>query len=116
MFSFVADLLLPPLVILILIKEGIVVFAVRETDHDTVKTSIHHSPFRYVLGSVALVGQLIEHQTELAALLPRGDAVEADVEVGAVVGVSVLGVGVELAELISRGAGGTLQSICGLQS
>jgi len=82
--SSVTDLLLPPLVILILIKEGVVVFA-----------------FRYILRSITLVGELIEHEAELAALLSGGDAVEADVEVGAVVGVSVLGVGVKLAELIS---------------
>ena len=64
---------------------------------------ILHSPFRYILRSVTLVGELIEHEAELATLLSGGDAVEADVEVGAVVRVGVLGVGVELAELISRG-------------
>ena len=37
LFSSVTDLLLPPLVILILIKEGVVVFAVREMDYDTHK-------------------------------------------------------------------------------
>ena len=62
------------------------------------------------------IKSIIEHKTEFAALLPGGDAVEADVEVGAVVGVSVLGVGVELAELISRGAVGALEAISGLKS
>ena len=60
---------------------------------------IPHSPFRYILRSVTLVGELIEHEAELATLLSGGDAVETDVKLGTVFGVSVLGVGVELAEL-----------------
>jgi len=95
---FVEDLL-PSLVILVLIKEGVVVFA-----------------FRYILRSVTLEGELIKHQAELAALLSGGDAVQADVEVGAVVGISVLGVGVELAELVSGRVGGALEAISGLKS
>ena len=77
---------------------------------------IPHSPFRYILRSVTLVGELIEHEAELATLLSGGDAVEADVEVGAVVRVGVLGVGVELAELVSGGVGGALEPVGGLQS
>ena len=104
LFSFVTDLLLPPLVVLILIKEGIVVFAEREKGNDTVQLRHHlNSPFRYILRSITLVGQLIENKAELTALLSGRDSVQADVEVSAVVGISVLGVGVELAELISRG-------------
>jgi len=95
---FVEDLL-PSLVILVLIKEGVVVFA-----------------FRYILRSVTLEGELIKHQAELAALLSGGDAVQTDVEVGAVVGISVLGVGVELAELVSGRVGGALEAISGLKS
>ena len=75
-----------------------------------------NSPFRYILRSITLVGQLIENKAELTALLSGRDSVQADVEVSAVVGISVLGVGVELAELISRGTGGTLEAIGGLKS
>ena len=64
---------------------------------------IPHSPFRYILRSVTLVGELIEHEAELATLLSGGDGVEADVELGTVFGVGVLWVGVEFADLINAG-------------
>ena len=117
LFSFVTDLLLPPLVVLILIKEGIVVFAERENGNDPDQMRQHfNSPFRYILRSITLVGELIENKAELTALLSGRDSVQADVEVSAVVGISVLGVGVELAELISWGTGGALEAIGGLKS
>ena len=80
-------------------------------DHNSV-----YSPLRYILGSVALLGQLVVDEAELAALLAGRDAVQAHVELGAVVGVGVLGVGVELAELVSGGVGGALEPVGGLQS
>ena len=114
LFSFVTDLLLPPLVVLILIKEGIVVFAEREKGNDTVQMRHHfNSPFRYILRSITLVGQLIENKAELTALLSGRDSVQADVEVSAVVGISVLGVGVELAEFVDGSSLGTLESALG---
>ncbi len=71
------------------------------------------SPFADVLGGVALLGDLVVDEAELAALLPRGDPVQADEELGAVVGVSVLGVGVELSELVDGSSLGTLESAVG---
>ena len=59
-----------------------------------------NSPFSHVLGRVALLSELVVDQAQLAALLPRGDPVQADEELGAVVGIRVLGVGVVLAELV----------------
>ena len=64
---------------------------------------IPHSPFRYILRSVTLVGELIEHEAELATLLSGGDGIETDVELGTVFGVGILGMGVELAKLINAG-------------
>ena len=52
-------------------------------------------------------------QAQLAALLSGGDTVQADEELGAVVGVSVLGVGVELSELVDGSSLGTLESAVG---
>jgi hypothetical protein len=48
-------------------------------------------PLRHVLGSITLVGELIEDKAELAALLTGRDTVQANVELGAVVGVGVPG-------------------------
>ena len=70
---FVEDLL-PSLVILVLIKEGIVVFALG-----------------HILGRVALLGELVVDESEFAALLAGGDPVQADVELRAVVRVGVPG-------------------------
>ena len=64
--------LLSALVLIPVLQEGVVVLALG-----------------HILGGVALLGQLVVDQPELAALLPRGDAVEADVELGAVVSVGV---------------------------
>ncbi len=65
------------LVELLLLQEGVVVLALW-----------------HVLRSVARVGHRVEDETELAALLARGHAVQADVELCAVCGVGVLGMGV----------------------
>jgi len=89
--------LLSALVLVSILQEGVVVLALRD-----------------ILGGIALLGQLVVDQPELAALLPRGDAVEADVELGAVVGVGVLGVGVKLAELVRGGLLGTSEAAGGL--
>ena len=64
--------LLSALVLVSILQEGVVVLALRD-----------------ILGGIALLGQLVVDQPELAALLPWGDAIEADVELGAVVGVGV---------------------------
>ena len=82
---------------------------------DCIKSSLH-LPLRYVLGSVALLGELVVDQSQLAALLSGGDAVQADEELGAVVGVGVLGVRVELSELVSGSVSGALEPISSLQS
>ena len=71
-------------------------------------------PFRHILGSVALLGHLVVDQAELAALLTGRDAVQTDEELGAVVGIGVLGVGVELAELVNGSSLGTLEAAVGL--
>merc|ERR1719445_1855810 len=93
--------LLPPLAssFLVLVEESVVIFALR-----------------YIFRSVALLGELVVDQPQLAALFSGGDSVEADEELGAVVGVGVLGVRVELTELISRSIGGALEPISSLQS
>ena len=64
--------LLSALVLISILQEGVVVLALGD-----------------ILGGVALLGQLVVDQPKLAALLPRGDAIEADVELGAVVSVGV---------------------------
>merc|ERR1719245_1883196 len=93
--------LLPPLAgsFLVLVEESVVIFALR-----------------YVLGGVALLGELVVDQSQLAALVSGGDAVQADEELGAVVGVGVLGVRVELSELVSGSVSGALEPISSLQS
>merc|ERR1740123_1872908 len=53
-----------------------------------------------ILRCIALLGELVVNETEFAALLTGRDSVQADVELGAVVRVGVLGMGVELAKLI----------------
>merc|ERR1719242_1545255 len=76
--------LLPPLLRLVLIlQECVVVFALWD-----------------VLWGVALLGELVVDEAELAALLTGRDSVQADVELSTVVRVGVLGVGVELTKLI----------------
>merc|ERR1719445_538712 len=93
--------LLPPLAssFLVLVEESVVIFALR-----------------YIFRSVALLGELVVDQPQLAALFSGGDSVEADEELGAVVGVGVLGVRVELSELVSRSVGRALEPISRLQS
>lgn len=80
-----------------ILKEGIVVFALG-----------------HILGRVALLGELVVDKPELAALLAGGDPVQADVELGTVVGVGVLGMGVELAELIGGSLLGAGEPVVGL--
>merc|ERR1719278_2030229 len=90
--------LLPPLLGLVsVLQECVVVFALWD-----------------VLGGVALLGELVVDKPELAALLAGGDPVQADVELGTVVGVGVLGMGVELAELIGGSLLGAGEPIVGL--
>merc|ERR1719234_1839519 len=79
--------LLPPLLGLVpVLQECIVVLALWD-----------------ILWCVALLGELVVDETELTALLTGRDSVQADIELRAVVRVGVLGMGVELAKLISRG-------------
>ncbi len=73
-------------------------------------------PLGDVLRGVALLGELVVDETELAALLPGRDAVEADEELSAVVGVRVLGVRVVLAELVRGRLLRTLEAAGSLQS
>jgi len=78
------DPLLPPLLgLLPVLQECVVVFALWD-----------------VLWCVALLGELVVDESELATLLSGRDSVQADVELGTVVGVRVLGMGVELTKLI----------------
>ena len=60
-------------------------------------------PLGHVLWSVALLGHLVVDKTELAALLPGLEAVEADVELCTVLLVGVLGVGVRHAKVVNVG-------------
>merc|ERR1719430_993248 len=79
------DPLLPPLLGLVpVLQECVVVLALWD-----------------VLGGVTLLGEFVVDESELAALLTGRDSIQADVELGAVVRVRVLGMGVELSELIS---------------
>merc|ERR1719278_735382 len=90
--------LLPPLLGLVpVLQECVVVFALWD-----------------VLGGVALLGELVVDKSELAALLAGGDPVQADVELGTVVRVGVLGMGVELAELIGGSLLGASEPVVGL--
>jgi len=87
------------LLFLLIVEEGIVIFALR-----------------YIFWSIALFCELIVDKTKLASLLSGGDSVQANEELGAVVGIGVLGVRVELSKLISGSVSGTLESISSLQS
>ena len=82
----------------LVVEELVVVFAVKrkrklQTGNGT-KCRFLDLPLGHVLGGVALAANVIEDEAELAALLPGSDAVQADVELGAVGGIGVLGVGV----------------------
>merc|ERR1719205_477820 len=95
-----AGCLLPPLLgLLPVLQEGVVVLALWD-----------------VLGSITLLGDLVVDKSELATLLSGRDSVQADVELSTVVRVRVLGVGVELTELISRSLLGTSEPVVGLVS
>merc|ERR1712088_741101 len=85
--------------LLLIVEEGIVIFALR-----------------YVFRSIALLCELIVDQTKLTSLLSGGDSVQANEELGAVVGIGVLGVRVELAKLISGSVSRALEAISSLQS
>ena len=74
------------------------------------------SPFRYILRSITLLGQFIVDQTKFPPLFSGRDSVQTNVELGAVVGVGVLGVRVELSELVSGSVSGALEPISSLQS
>ena len=76
----------------------------------------YNLPLRYIFRSIALFCELIVDKTKLASLLSGGDSVQANEELGAVVGIGVLGVRVELSKLISGSVGGTLEAISRLQS
>merc|ERR1719278_187255 len=90
--------LLPPLLGLVpVLQECVVVFALWD-----------------VLGGVALLGELVVDKPELAALLAGGDSVQADVELGTVVGVGVLRMGVELTKLIGGSLLGAGEPVVGL--
>jgi len=91
--------LLPSLLFLLVVEEGIVIFALR-----------------YVFRSIALLCELIVDKTKLTSLLSGGDSVQANEELGAVVGIGVLGVRVELAKLISGSVSRALEAISSLQS
>jgi len=82
----VLSLLPPPALRLVLVQEGVVVLA-----------------FWDILGRVTLQGGLVKDESELTALFPGGDVVETDEELGTVVGVSELGMGVDLSELVAVG-------------
>ena len=69
----------------------------------------HCLPFWYIFGSVALFGNVVVDESKLTSLSPGGDAVEADLELGAVLRVGVLGVGVQDASL--QGLVGTLEPV-----
>jgi len=95
-----AGCLLPPLLgLLPVLQEGVVVLTLWD-----------------VLGSITLLGDLVVDKSELATLLSGRDSVQADVELSTVVRVRVLGVGVELTELISRSLLGTSEPVVGLVS
>jgi len=91
--------LLSSLLLLLIVEEGIVIFALR-----------------YIFRSIALFCELIVDKTKLASLLSGGDSVQANEELGAVVGIGVLGVRVELAKLISGSVSRALEAISRLES
>ena len=71
----------------------------------------YYLPFRYILWSITLLGELVVDQTKFTSLLSGGDAVQTDEELGAVVSISILGVGVILTKLISGGSLRALEPI-----
>ena len=73
-------------------------------------------PFWNILRVVALLAQLIVDQSQLTSLLSWSDSVQTNIELGAVLGVSVLRVRIKLTKVISGGVGGALEPISGLQS
>merc|ERR1719275_146925 len=94
------DPLLPPLLGLVpVLQEGVVVLALG-----------------YILWGVTLLGEFVVDEAELAALLTGRDSVQADVELGAVVRVGVLGMGVKLSKLISGSLLGAREPVASLVS
>jgi len=81
----------------VIFKEGIIVFA-----------------FRNILRCITLLGSLVVNKTQLTALLSGGDTVQTDEELGAVVGISVLGMRVKLTKLINGSLLGALETTLGL--
>lgn len=61
-----------------------------------------NSPFWNILRSITLSREFIIDETQLTTLFPGGDTVQADEELGAVVGIGILGMGINLSKLISR--------------
>ena len=57
-----------------------------------------------------MAGHGVEDQSQFAALFPGGDAVQADVEFGAIGRIGVLGMRVGHAESVDLGTGGTLEA------
>ncbi len=107
---------------LFLLKECIVVFAViRRKDLDssssfpsplpTLGFFFGRSPFWHVLGRVALRRHRVEHESQLASLLPGRYPVQADVELGAVGWVGVLGMGIGDAEGVDFCHHGALEAV-----
>ena len=68
-------------------------------------------PLWDVLWCVALLGELVVDKTELTSLFSGGDTVQTNEELGAVVGISILGVRVILTKLISWGGLRALEPI-----
>lgn len=68
-------------------------------------------PFGYVFRFVALSYLIVVHLAEGASLFTGRDVVQADVELLAVGGVGVLGVGEGLSVAVQLGLGGALEAI-----
>jgi hypothetical protein len=75
-----------------------------------------NSPFGNIFWCITLLGELVIDEAQLTALLPGGDSVEADEELGAVVGIRVLGMRVVLPELVGGRLLGALEAAGSLQS
>ena len=74
----------------------------------------YNLPLRYIFRSITLFCELIVDKAKLASLLSGGDSVQTNEELGAVVGIGVLRMGVELSKLISGSVSGTLEPISSL--
>lgn len=70
--------------------------------------------FLHVLRSITFLGLCVVYKTKFAAMFTGSDAVQADIELGAILGVQVPWVGLQLVKQVELGLAGALESSGGV--